>query len=306
MISVIIPIYNVEQYISRCLDSIIGQSYSELEIVCIDDGSKDSSAKICKQYMEKDERIKYYYIPNGGVSNARNYALKLINGEWFSFVDSDDWLEPNYYETLMANASKYNCDISACQFQKNTEYHVGHNGGEDKVKVLNNATECIHNYICGGNSLQGQSTNKIYLTQKFKDIQFDKSVKVNEDCLYTYEIMQKCDAACVCEAQLYHWYMRENSACHNKAKAINFDSANVFLNLLRKTEEMNDNEVTNELVYNYVSIVLKILFDAKKERKSEMIVQALDRVKIWKKNIWSKFSNKQKIKYYCVMLKYII
>lgn len=306
MISIIIPIYNIEQYLARCLDSIISQTYTELEIVCIDDGSTDTSAQVCKQYMKKDNRIKYYYIPNGGVSNARNYALTLINGEWFSFIDGDDWIEPNFFETLLENAGKYNCDISACQFQMNTEYYIGHMGGEENVSVLSDSEKCIHSYICGGNSLQGQVWNKIYLTEKFRNIQFDKTVKVNEDCLYTYEIMNKCDSACVCEAQLYHWYMRENSACHNKEKTISFDAANVFLDLLNKTEKMNDIEVRNVLQYNYVCVVLKTLFDARKEKKNEEIIVALERVKTWKRESWHKFSNKDKIKYYCVMLKYII
>lgn len=306
MISVIIPIYNIEKYIARCLESIIAQTYTELEIICIDDGSTDNSAQICKKYMKKDDRINYVYISNGGVSNARNYALKLINGEWFAFVDGDDWLEPNFFEVLLSNAIKYKCDVSACQYQISTEYKTGYEGSVENTHLFGNSKECIHSFICSKNSLQGQIWNKIYLTDKFRHFEFDKSVRVNEDCLYTYEIMEHCDSACVCDAQLYHWYVRENSACHKKHKTINFDSANVFLYLLNKIEDNQDIDVSNELKKNYVCDVLKILFDTKKERKREDIIQALDKIKMWKKNVWNNISIKTKIKYYLVIIKYMV
>lgn len=306
MISIIIPIYNIERYIGRCLESIIAQTYKDIEIICIDDGSNDNSAKVCKQYMKKDDRIRYYHIPNGGVSNARNYALKLIKGEWFAFVDGDDWIEPNYFEVLLSNAIKNKCEVSACQYQINTDYKMGYDESAEDTKMFSNSNECIHSFICSENSLQGQIWNKIYLADKFKNIEFDKSIKVNEDCIYTYEIMKQCESACVCNAKMYHWYVRESSACRKKYKTVNFDDANVFLYLLDKTKEMNDDEVANILKRNYVCNVLKTLYDTKKVYKGKDIIQSLDKVKMWRKDIWANISLKTKIKYYIVMIKYIV
>ena len=306
MISVIVPVYNAQNYIERCLDSIIAQTYSELEIICVDDGSTDDSAQICKEYAEKDKRIHYHYIDNGGVSNARNYALKLVTGEWFAFVDSDDWIEPDFYEVLLNNAVNNGCEISACQFQQNAGYAAGYEGGADDISVCGSPDECIHSFICGGRSLQGQVWNKIYLTEKFRHIEFDTDIKVNEDCLYTYRVMKGCSRACVCDAELYHWYMREDSACHNKNDSVNLAPANVFLKLDNDTAHMDDAEIRSVLMMNYARSLLKILFDAKKAGNEADIRAALMRLKKEKKNIWCGFSVKEKLKYYCVILKYII
>lgn len=306
MISIIIPIYNLENYIGRCLDSVISQTYKDLEIICIDDGSTDNSAAICKEYMKNDIRVRYYYIPNGGVSNARNYALTLITGQWFAFLDGDDWIEPDYFEVLMANAINNQCEISACQYQISTEYKLGYHKDNNNTLVLNSSEECIHNFICGGNSLQGQIWNKIYLTRKFKDILFDKNVKVNEDCLYTYEVMKRCTKACVSEAKMYHWYVRETSACRKKYSEINFDDANVFLYLINETEKIHDREIEKTLKKNYVIKVLKTLYDTKRESKRDDISEALKNIKSWKNDVWETLSGKTKLKYYLVMIKYIV
>ena len=124
LISVIIPIYNLEKYLSVCLESIINQTYSNLEILCVDDGSTDKSAIVCEEYAEKDDRVKLFKIENGGVGNARNYALNHMSGDWFAFVDGDDWLEPNYFEVLLKNAIENKCDISAGQFQRNSSFII--------------------------------------------------------------------------------------------------------------------------------------------------------------------------------------
>ena len=306
MISVIIPVYNAEEYIARCLDSIIAQSYHELDIICIDDGSTDNSAQICKEYADKDDRIRYYYIDNGGVSNARNYALELVKGEWFAFVDSDDWLEPEFYKVLISNALKNNCDISACQFQKNDRYKTGYDGSIEDIHVFCGYNECVHSYICCDNSLEGQVWNKIYKTDKYAGIRFSSKLKVNEDCMYTYDIVKRCQRACVCNAQLYHWYMRENSACHNRNKTVNLAAANVFLELYRFTKDLNDTEVSEELMKNYMCTATKILLDAKKTRNDNDIKQAIANMKKFKKRIWNIIPVKEKIKYYYVIIKYSV
>lgn len=106
MISIIIPVYNTEKYLRRCLDSIVKQTYKDFECILVDDGSTDSSGKICDEYVVKDERFKVFHNENHGVGFARNYGLEKVNGEYISFVDSDDWLAPNFYETLIPEIAK--------------------------------------------------------------------------------------------------------------------------------------------------------------------------------------------------------
>lgn len=110
-ISVIVPVYNVEKYLSQCLDSIIHQTYKNLEIILVDDGSTDSSGLICDNYSQKDKRIKIIHKCQGGLSDARNAGLKIATGEYISFIDSDDFIDKNMYSILINNTQKYNSDI---------------------------------------------------------------------------------------------------------------------------------------------------------------------------------------------------
>ncbi|MBE6453854.1 MAG: glycosyltransferase [Alphaproteobacteria bacterium] len=113
-ISVIVPVYNVEQYLPQCLDSIINQTYKNLEIICVDDGSPDNSGKILDEYAKKDKRIKVIHQENGGLSVARNTGLDNATGEWVSFIDSDDYIALDFYENLISAANKSDTDVVQC------------------------------------------------------------------------------------------------------------------------------------------------------------------------------------------------
>ena len=112
-ISVVIPIYNVEKYIERCIDSVLNQTYMNLEIILVDDGSPDRCGEICDNYAQIDKRIRVIHKENGGLSSARNAGLRIATGDYISFVDSDDWIEPHMYETLLKNAINYKAQISS-------------------------------------------------------------------------------------------------------------------------------------------------------------------------------------------------
>ena len=116
MISVIVPVYNVEPYLHKCLDSIINQTYSDLEILVVDDGSTDRSGEICDEYVKQDERIQVFHTENKGLSAARNLGLGRATGDWVGFVDSDDWIEPDMYELLLKRAIETEADVVECSF----------------------------------------------------------------------------------------------------------------------------------------------------------------------------------------------
>ena len=111
LISVIVPVYNVAEYLSRCVDSILAQSYENLQIILVDDGSTDDSGKICEEYAKKDARIQVIHQNNGGLSSARNAGLDLASGEYIGFVDSDDWIEPEMYAEMLARMEKYDAQL---------------------------------------------------------------------------------------------------------------------------------------------------------------------------------------------------
>lgn len=301
LISVIIPVYNGEKYLERCIDSLLTQTHSELEIICVLNGCSDNSESILKEYCRKNENI-IYCESEPGVCAARNLGLKKITGNWFAFVDADDWLEPNYFEVLLENAICNNASLSACMFFRDYEYKICRESNNN-VMCLDSPHQCIHNYICSvPYSMNGMIWNKLYRTEMFGDITFDENLRVNEDCMYTFYVTSKCNRACITSARLYHWFQRDDSACHEKKKTADFSAANVFIRLLEETESLNDSGVSFSLKYNYVGNVINTLIWASRPRGEEVKVAKL-RCKKWKKEIWNNMSKKNKMKYYLAMLK---
>lgn len=117
-ISIIVPIYNVEKYLQKCVDSILCQTYKNLEIILVNDGSPDNCPAICDEYAKKDKRIKVIHKQNGGVSSARNAGLDVATGKYVQFVDSDDWVEPEYSKTMINLIEENNCDLGICGYIK--------------------------------------------------------------------------------------------------------------------------------------------------------------------------------------------
>lgn len=306
-ISVIVPVYNVEAYIGRCLDSLLAQTYADFEIICVDDGSQDKSGEICEQYGKKDARVFVYHIQNDGVGNARNFALSKMSGEWYAFVDADDWVEPTYLQLLYEKATETHCDIAACTFVRNTEFAVNNDRTVGRTLTIEGTDACIRNFICGKDSMQGMVWNKLYRKEIFGDIRFDEKVQVNEDCLYTYEVMKRCQKACLLCVPLYHWFFRQDSACHSKKVACDFTAANVFLHLYEETSYLADERVTKALQKNYIGSVLKVLLYAKYSRRDGTVKEARDRCKNWRKAIWYAFDSKMKGKYIiAIYLKWLL
>ncbi len=124
LISIIIPVYNVERYLRECIDSIIAQTYKNLEIILVDDGSSDKSGEICDEYSKKDSRIKVIHKKNGGLSDARNVALDITKGDYIGFIDSDDYIEKDMFQILYNLAEEYNAEISSISFYKMLENKV--------------------------------------------------------------------------------------------------------------------------------------------------------------------------------------
>lgn len=178
LISVIIPVYGVEKYISQCLESVINQTYKNLEIIVVNDGTKDRSADIAKEYAAKDSRIKVYDFKNGGLSVARNRGLEIATGEYISYLDSDDWLDTKMYETLLETAMKNEADMVKCGI-------IETNGAAEEkitfsdVKIINNEQhKAFKNYFKG--ILWTLAWNGLYKKELAKKVKFPDNV-VHED-----------------------------------------------------------------------------------------------------------------------------
>lgn len=187
-ISVIVPIYNVEPYLAKCINSILEQSFSRFELLLINDGSTDDSEKLCKIYKTQDSRVKYFYKKNGGLSDARNFGLDKANCEYIVFVDSDDYLEKDYLKDLYNNIRKYKTDISISGFnlvtesgQKIRSYNLNK---ADNDRILT-GQQLIKATFRGKDTLPNIVTwNKIYKSSLFKDIKFEKGRYYEDEYIF--------------------------------------------------------------------------------------------------------------------------
>ena len=216
-ITVIVPVYNVENYLNKCLDSLINQTYKNLEIIVINDGSTDNSGKICQEYAQKDNRIIYIEKENGGQSEARNMGLDRMTGSYVTFVDSDDWVEPDYVEVLYNKLIEYQADIAVGNYYSYNEqegifyFHIFGNSYYEKVydnvSIFENFYESEHmkNFalICVG--------GKLYKSDLFRELRFEVG-KLGEDGYLNQKIYLLAEKTIYLNAGLYAYRQREGSS----------------------------------------------------------------------------------------------
>lgn len=220
LISVIVPVYNVEAYLCRCLDSICGQTYKSLEIILVDDGSKDRSGEICDRYMEKDSRIRVIHKPNGGVSSARNQALKIATGKYIGFVDADDYVTDVMFETLHQSITQYNADIAICGFYKGRTPDAMQRSTSEDTVTLFDPEQSIREML-KKNSYLGYPFNRLFsrsvlVPENEAPVYFDESIHYAEDMLFNCSCMLKSKKIVYNTTPLYYYVVREGSACQSE------------------------------------------------------------------------------------------
>lgn len=217
-ISVLVPIYNAEKYIEKCLDSIVNQTYENIEIVLIEDGSTDNSLEIIKEYSKQDKRIKIISIKNNGVADARNKALENATGNYVTFVDSDDYVEKDYVETLYTNLKKYEADIAVCNCYNIIEKTGSKNFktfGINKVKEYNNI-EAVENLFYY-NFFRHSPWGKLYKKNLWNNIKFPVG-KNYEDLATIYKLFLKSKNVIYIPKEKYNYLIRQGSIVHNEMK----------------------------------------------------------------------------------------
>ena len=216
-ISVIVPVYNCESYLPACLDSILNQTFSDLEIIVVDDGSTDGSSAICDAYAQKDTRIQVIHQSNQGVSAARNVGLDIATGEYLSFIDSDDALDPEMYKILIDLSEAHHADIAHCGYRRfrldGSTVDISGSG-----KLYEQKPEEALRCLITGQLFVGGLWNKLYRQCLFSDIRFDPDLKINEDVLVNYLAFRKAHHTVFLDKPLYHYYERVGSACNQTAQ----------------------------------------------------------------------------------------
>ena len=209
MISVIVPIYNVEKYLARCVDSIVNQTYKNLEIILVDDGSPDRCPRMCDDYAEKDSRIKVVHKKNGGLSDARNEGMAVATGEYISFIDSDDYVSDDFFECLLDVMNKENSDIAECSVVKFYEDNRFDEFSDD-LSVKTYDTQDAMSALIAENPFHQHVWNKLYKTELVKDIPYAVG-KLNEDEFWTYRVFGRANKVARINKTMYYYFQRSSS-----------------------------------------------------------------------------------------------
>ncbi len=215
MISVIVPVYKVEKFLGKCVDSILAQTYENLEVILVDDGSPDGCGALCDAYAQKDSRVIVIHKENGGLSSARNAGMDIARGEYIGFVDSDDWIEPEMYGHMLSLARNYGVKLVCAG-----RYDVSEKTGEKKVGLCPEKEECISGEEMAGRiflwkGCDSSACDKLYHRSLLETFRYPEG-KVCEDIPVTYRIALKAEMVGLCPLPLYHYYHRANSISTQK------------------------------------------------------------------------------------------
>ncbi|AMQ07887.1 glycosyltransferase family 2 protein [Sporosarcina psychrophila] len=209
LVSIIVPIYKVEKYLHRCVESILNQTYKNLEIVLVNDGSPDGCGEICDEYAKLDERVKVIHKNNGGLSDARNAGIEIAKGEYITFIDSDDWIHVGYIEKLYKLLKKTDSDISVGNFIRISTENTQVENSKEVVYEYSNI-EALEQLLGEFYVQMVIACGKLYKRKLFDDIRFPLG-RIHEDEFTTYKLIYKAKKVVLTTSQLLYYWQRENS-----------------------------------------------------------------------------------------------
>lgn len=285
LITVIIPVFNAEEHLEKCIKSVLNQTYKNIEVLLIDDGSDDKSKEICDNYQRKDFRIKVIHQENKGVAMARNRALEMSNGDFIGFVDSDDYIEQDMFELLHKNLKNSDADISICGYY-NVKNGVISNSSKVNIYEIMNTEEAFIKIGTEG-SLGVVLWNKLYRKKLFKNIQFPKG-RVSEDWIVIYKLFDKAKRIVYDSTPKYYYNLREKSLTHKKD--VNYDgiyASMEALELVKKKYPKAIPETEKMCVYAYIEVYNKTILYEKKYNKFDL--------KRYEKEIWKYYGKNKNI-----------
>ena len=272
LISIVVPVYKVEKYLEKCVKSILKQTYTNLEIILVDDGSPDKCGQLCDELAKTDNRIKVFHKANGGLSDARNYGVERANGEYIGFVDSDDYIHENMYEELYKAIKKSGTFIAECGVTRVYKNILRpHYEGEDYFLVLDREGY-LKEYL-ENKRLYGSAWCKLIHKDLAKKIKFPTG-KIYEDAFYTLELLKNVDKYTLISGNYYYYYIRENSITTRPFSSKDMD----YIEIMNQIEDYTlsnfptfKEQLLVRLSFAYISIFNQLLevddYKTKKEYK---------------------------------------
>ena len=294
-ISVIVPVYNVEAYLERCVESILQQTYAHFELILINDGSTDSSGQICDHLASQYENIKVYHIENSGVSNARNRGIQLATGSWVTFIDSDDFVTQDYLATLASAVEGVNVGFAIAPL-----HHIK-NGIVTDIPSHSGKTELWSTEETMKELLMTTRTSFFPVAKLFKrdllaDEKFNTNYHLAEDALFLTELLLKTRCSSVfIDKPIYYYDHREGSATTSVNRYV-FDTIEVYKQIIAQVSQVFPNlkyELINRECWSYITVYDKIIFTSREEYQKEKAVLRTwivqHRREIWKDAYFTTF-----------------
>lgn len=262
-ISIIVPVYNVEKYLSRCIESILNQTFREFELILVNDGSTDKSGYICNKYKNLDERVIVINKENGGASSARNYGLNIARGEYIGFVDSDDYVHKYMFQVLYDNALKYSSDITMCNYK--IVYDIKYEDFDDldiknyTPKFYSNIEAQYRLYDYLGIVLPW---NKLYKKSIFEGLRYEEG-KIHEDEIIIHKLLYKANLILDIPLQLYFYEQREGSVMNSKYSIKNLDKIYALRDRVLFYKKVGLDDLRHKSEYHYTKQFFVEYFNAK-------------------------------------------
>lgn len=309
MISIIIPVYNVEKYLAKCIDSVLSQTFTDWELILIDDGSIDQSGKICDEYASKDNRIKVTHKKNEGVSKARNTGIALAKGEYICFIDSDDWIDPTYLQDFKVQEQQSDFYFSGALYDT---YDKVYSYKKYAEKYCQNRNEIRDEFFKQDLLSNGYPWGKLYKTQIIKDnkLRFNENLTINEDHIFVFQYFSYINTLHITNTAGYHYTVFDNSGRKLSSKINSYTELKTaseqfysIINQLKMLWNISQEEytrlynifVTSKRLSAFRSLILL------KERK-----YFKEEVDYWNKNTYMGCNRKEKIILFILRSKFIL
>lgn len=274
LVSIIVPIYNVEKYLERCIQSIVEQTYTNLEIILVNDGSKDNSLYICEKWKKKDSRIIVIDKNNGGLSSARNAGIEIAKGEYLFFVDSDDWLDIHIIQKLYQVIKEYRCEISCCGIEMTFDQTNKNYPRCQNKNILFEKYTALEEYMFG-TTISTVAWNKLYKRALFEDIRYPIG-KWHEDEFTTYKLLYKADRVYYLGESMYFYYQREGSIMSHALSLKNLDKVDALFERYMFFQEKGEVRLSELTVAQIIdNIIYYYCLNDKRGSESKEILKKL-------------------------------
>lgn len=291
LLSVIVPVFNPDKYFNHCIESILNQTYKNIELILVDDGSTDSSPELCDEYSNKDNRVIVIHKENGGAASARNAGLDIAKGDYIGFVDADDYIDSDMYEVMLNEIIEYNADAARCGIVRESNNGTTEDWGSGNYEI-----RAVDNYhlMCDIGAAEGilpvSPCNKLYKKDCIGNIRFDTRFKFAEDTLFNFEVGKNISKMVYHDVNRYHYMFNNSSITSNEINENNFDEHRVMDIIFKLADEkILPYCIKGDILKSFRTIRQMILADKYMDRFDYMRNRIIThRNEIFTSNIYSK------------------